>query len=152
MSMSSISDPILLVEDSENDILITKRAWKKGHIKNPLHIVNDGEEAISFLRREGRHSEAPAPSLILLDLKMPRMDGFEVLSEIKKDQRTKSIPVIVLTSSNRSSDIDRAYELGCNSYIVKPVNFEKFINAIVGLSHYWLEICTIPSYAPTGMY
>ena len=152
MRMSSISDPILLVEDSENDVLITRRAWKKGHIKNPLHVVNDGEEAIGFLRREGSHAGAPKPSLILLDLKMPKMDGFEVLQEIKRDARTRSIPVIVLTSSNRSSDIDRAYELGCNSYIVKPVNFEKFINAIVGLSHYWLEICTIPSCAPTGMY
>ena len=136
--------PILLAEDNLDDVLITKRAWQKGQIKNKLYVVNDGEEALEFLFKKGRYVDAPSPSLLLLDLKMPRVDGFEVLEKIKTNQELKKIPIIVLTSSRRDLDIDRAYELGCNSYIVKPVNFENFIEAVVEIQRYWLILCEIP--------
>ncbi len=124
------NNPVLLVEDNPDDVLITKRAWKKGQIQNQLIVVNNGEEALLFLRKEGKYSETPTPSLILLDLNMPRIDGFQVLELIKKSEKFNHIPVIVLTSSERSQDIDKAYKLGCNNYIVKPVSYEKFIEAV----------------------
>ena len=136
--------PILLAEDNADDILITRRAWKKGNIRNPLFVVKDGEEAIDFIYKKGNHKEAPTPSLLLLDLKMPKMDGFEVINQLKSDKKTKKIPIIILTSSSLDKDIDRAYELGCNSYICKPVNFENFIKAVVDIQHYWLILCKIP--------
>ena len=139
-----IDYPVLLVEDNPDDILITKRAWEKGRIKNPLHVVNNGEEALQFLRKEGRYKGAPTPCLVLLDLKMLRMDGFEVLEEIKGDDELKSIPIIVLTSSDREQDIERAYKLGCNSYIAKPMDFENFIKAVVEIKSYWLKLCKMP--------
>ena len=136
--------PILLAEDNTDDILMVKRAWKKGLLKNNLHIVNDGEEAIDFLYRRGKYSDAPKPSLILLDLKMPKIDGFKVLEIIKNDEELKQIPVIVLTGSNRDKDLERAYELGCNSYIVKPVTLDNFIQAVVDIQRYWILLCKIP--------
>ena len=143
--MNDSDHPILLVEDNPDDVLITKRAWSKGRIKNSLFVVNNGEEALKFLNKEENYTDVPLPCLILLDLKMPKMNGFEVLEVIKADDKLKNIPIIVLTSSNRYEDIDRAYKLGCNSYIIKPVNFEKFTKAITSLQQYWLNICTIPS-------
>ena len=122
--------PILLVEDNPDDVLITKRAWKKGHIKNEPLVVNDGEESLRFLRKEDNYMDALTPCLILLDLKMPKMDGFDVLDTIKDEDSLKSTPVIVLTSSERIQDVDKSYKLGCNSYIVKPVSYENFIKAI----------------------
>jgi CheY-like chemotaxis protein len=107
--------------------------------------VNDGEEALRFLHKKGDYSDAQIPCLILLDLKMPKSDGFEVLENIKNDDEMKKIPVIVLTSSDRPADIERAYALGCNSYIVKPVNFDKFIKALLEVENYWLVICKIPA-------
>ena len=136
--------PILMAEDSPDDILITRRAWKKGNIRNPLHVVKDGEEAIDFIYKKGRHTKAPKPSLMLLDLKMPKMDGFEVLSQLKSDNKYKKMPILVLTSSDRDQDVDRAYELGCNSYICKPVNFENFIKVVIEIQQYWLVLCKIP--------
>jgi two-component system response regulator len=136
--------PILLVEDSPEDVIITKRAWKKGCIKNELLVVNDGIEALRFLHKENEYAFAPTPCLILLDLKMPKMDGFEVLVTIKNDYSLKSIPVIVLTSSERIQDVEKAYKLGCNSYIVKPIYFDKFIKAVVNIDTYWFTICKLP--------
>lgn len=136
--------PILLAEDNEDDIVITERALKKGKIQNKLYVVRDGEEAIQFLRKEGKYKDAPTPALILLDLKMPKLDGFGVLKEIKSDDDQKSTPVIVLTSSARDKDIERAYKLGCNNYIVKPINFENFIKTVVEINKYWLLISKIP--------
>ena len=136
--------PILLAEDSVDDILITKRAWKEGQIKNPLYIVRDGEEAIDFLFKTGEYLDAPTPALVLLDLQMPRMDGFEVLLKLKTDEKFKKLPIIVLTSSPRDKDVDRAYQLGCNSYICKPVNFDNFIKAVIDIHKYWLVLCKIP--------
>jgi CheY-like chemotaxis protein len=136
--------PILLVEDNPNDVLITERACKIGQIKNKLIVARDGEEALNFLYRRGKYSYAPRPCLILLDLKMPRMDGFEVLETVKSDYSLKKIPIIVLTTSERSRDVEQAYQLGCNNYIVKPVGFENFLKAVVEIKCYWLILCEIP--------
>ena len=136
--------PILLVEDNEDDILITRRALKKGKIRNQLQVVHDGEEALEFLRNIGEFSEKVKPGLILLDLHMPKLDGFGVLKELKKDPDLKSIPVVVLTTSRRDKDVKLAFDLGCNSYIVKPVSFEKFINTVIQIQKYWLVVSTIP--------
>jgi len=130
--------PILMAEDNPDDVLITKRAWKKGNIKNKLYIVNNGAEALQFLYKQGAHVDAPTPTLMLLDLKMPRVDGFEVLKTIKQDPQLKRMPVIVLTTSNWDKDIQLAYDLGCNSYIVKPVGYENFLKAVVDIHRYWI--------------
>lgn len=136
--------PILLVEDNPDDIMITKRAFAKGRILNKLYVVQDGEEAIEFLRKRGKYKDVPTPTLVLLDLKMPKMNGFEVLEQIKGDKDLKSIPIVVLTSSERDKDIEEAYKLGCNSYIVKPVNFDNFIKTVVDIKEYWLSISRVP--------
>lgn len=137
--------PFLMAEHSPDDILITRRAWVKGQIKNKLYIVNNGEQALDFLNKRGEYSDAPTPSLLLLDLKMPKMDGFEVLEAMKGDADLKSIPVIVLTTSNRREDVERAYSLGCNSYIVKPVGYENFLHAVIEIQKYWIVLCEIPT-------
>lgn len=137
---------VLLVEDGPDYALITKRVWKKECDKNTLHVVNDGEQALRFLHKEEEYVDALPPCLLLLDLKMPGMDGFEVLEKIKGDDELKSIPVIVLTSSERSEDIERAYKLGCNSYIVKPRIFENVLKAIIEIKRYWLTTCKVPRY------
>lgn len=136
--------PILMAEDNQDDIIITKRAWKKGQIKNDLYIVNNGEEALDFVFKRGSYADAPTPAIMLLDLKMPRMDGFEVLESLKKSEQYKKIPIIVLTTSEREQDIKKAYNLGCNSYIVKPVNFENFIKSVIEIHKYWIIQCKIP--------
>jgi len=136
--------PFLLVEDSPDDIMITKRAFAKGRIKNKLYVAQNGEEAIDFFKKRGKFKDAPTPALVLLDLKMPKINGFEVLKEIKSDEELKSIPIIVLTSSEREKDIEEAYKIGCNSYIVKPVSFENFIKTVIEIKEYWLTISRIP--------
>jgi CheY-like chemotaxis protein len=136
--------PILLVEDNLDDILITKRAMAKGRIRNKLYIVHDGEEALEFFKKQGKYKDAPTPTLVLLDLKMPKLDGFGVLKEVKSDENLKSIPIIVLTSSERDKDIDLAYKLGANNYIMKPVNFDNFIETILSIKYYWLTISKVP--------
>lgn len=135
---------ILLVEDNPDDIIITKRALQKGKVNNRLYIVHDGEEALQFLKRTGPYEDAPKPALILLDLKMPKVNGFEVLEEIKQDKDLKSIPIIMLTTSAREIDIEKAYQLGCNNYIIKPVSFENFIQTVIKMKEYWLNISRIP--------
>ena len=144
IKQSKRGDPVLLVEDNPDDVLITKHAWKKGKINADLYIVNNGEEALDFLNKRNEYKDAPSVSLMLLDLKMPRMNGFEVLEHIKQDQILKKLPIIVLTTSPRSSDVERAYELGCNSYIVKPVGFDNFVNAVTQIENYWIELAVSP--------
>lgn len=138
--------PILLVEDDEDDIAITGRAFRKGRIANPLYVTRDGEEAIEFLRRQGRYegTQVPRPGLILLDLNMPRLSGREVLKIIKNDPDLKLIPVIVLTTSSDESDILHCYEDGANTYITKPVDFTNFLAAVVVIGEYWLCLAEIP--------
>ncbi len=137
--------PILLVEDNPDDILITQRAWKKGLIKNRLYVVNDGEQALEFIYKKGEYADAPTPSLMLLDLKMPKVDGFEVLKTVKQDEALKKMPIVVLTSSRDNVDLDRAYGLGCNSFIVKPVGYDNFLEAVIDIQKYWIIICEIPT-------
>ena len=143
VTINPYGNSILMAEDNPDDIMITQRAWKKGQIKNPLYIVNNGEETIEFLYKKGSYIDAPTPSLLLLDLKMPRMDGFEVLSKLKGDSRFRKMPIIVLTTSDREKDIERAYNLGCNSYICKPMTFENFIKVVIEIQQYWLFLCKI---------
>ena len=135
---------VLLVEDNPDDVLITQRAWKKASIKNRLFVLNDGEAALKYLKKEEEYSKVSAPGLVLLDLKMPGVNGFDVLKVIKAEATLRRIPIIVLTSSDNKQDIDLAYRLGCNSYIVKPVGFESLLKAVTEIKDYWLEISKIP--------
>ena len=132
---------ILLVEDNPDDLQLTVRALKKANLANHIHIARDGAEALDFIFCEGAHAARRienTPKVILLDLKLPKVDGREVLERIKRDPRTKMIPVVMLTSSKEQNDIVESYQLGVNSYIVKPVNFERFATAVQQLAMYWL--------------
>ena len=132
---------ILIVEDSQQDLDLALRALRKAKLTNRIQAVRDGEEALQFLFCQGPHSGRKienGPKVILLDLKLPKVDGLEVLQRIKADPRTKTIPVVVLTSSKEQSDVVESYHLGVNSYIVKPVNFEQFSEAVQKLGMYWL--------------
>ena len=136
--------PILMAEDNPDDVLITRRSWKKAQIQNRLYVVGDGEQALDFLFRRGEYADAPRISLMLLDINMPKVNGFEVLEVVKGDPVLRKMPVIVLTTSNRIKDVERAYELGCNSYIVKPVGYENFLQAVKDIQMYWLIHCKMP--------
>ncbi len=135
---------ILLVEDSPSHVLITREALQEAKILNTLHVVEDGVEAMAFLRNEGTYKNAPRPDLILLDLNLPRKDGREVLEEIKADTRLKHIPVVVLTTSSAEEDVVRAYGLHANCYVVKPVEFDSFVKAVRSIEHFWFSIVTLP--------
>lgn len=135
---------ILLAEDSPHDIRFIQQALSQGGLINNLHIVNDGEDALDFLYRRGNYPEAPRPDLILLDLNMPNVDGQEVLEDIKNNEDLKTIPVIVLTSSEAELDILQAYRAHVNAYIVKPVDFEKFIGVVKKIEDFWLVIVRRP--------
>jgi two-component system response regulator len=132
---------LLLVEDNPQDLEMTQRALKKANLANRIHVARDGAEALDFIFCAGSHAGrelADGPKVILLDLKLPKIDGLEVLRRIKADARTKMIPVVVLTSSKEQSDVVESYNLGVNSYIVKPVDFEGFADAVRNLGFYWL--------------
>ncbi|WP_184263827.1 response regulator [Novispirillum itersonii] len=131
---------ILLVEDNPGDARLAAEAFKEGTIPTHLHVASDGIEAMAFLRRQGRHESAPRPDLILLDLNLPRKDGREVLAEIKEDPALRRIPVIVLTTSQAESDVSRAYDLHANCYIVKPVDFDRFIDVVKGIEDFWCSL------------
>ena len=137
----SRSGHILLVEDNASDAELTLRALKKAHVANDVHVVRDGAEALEFLFGEGAHGGRAGlalPRVVLLDLKLPKVGGLEVLRRVKGDPRTKAIPVIVLTSSREEKDLVASYDLGANSYIVKPVDSEKFFEAVQEIGLYWL--------------
>lgn len=139
---------ILLVEDNPEDVEITLRAFQKYHLANKIHVVRDGEEALECLFSTGRYAERSLCSntrLILLDLKLPKVDGIEVLQRCKSDPRTKNIPVVVLTSSREERDLIDSYNLGVNSYVVKPVDFRQFTEAIRQLGLYWMLMNQLPS-------
>jgi CheY-like chemotaxis protein len=132
---------ILIVEDSEDDLDMTLRSLRRANLANRIQIARDGVEALEFIFCEGAHANRKienGPKVILLDLKLPRIDGMEVLKRIKTDPRTQMIPVVILTSSKEQKDVVESYQLGVNSYIVKPVNFESFAAAVVELGMYWL--------------
>ncbi|MDG6256397.1 MAG: response regulator [Methanomicrobiaceae archaeon] len=135
---------ILLVEDNPGDVRLTKEALREGKVRNNLHIVMDGEEAMAFLRKEGEYAGAPRPDLILLDLNLPRKDGREVLAEIKDDEDLKSIPVVVLTTSQAEEDVARTYNLHANCYITKPVDLEQFLHVVHSIENFWLSIVKLP--------
>lgn len=128
---------ILLVEDNPADILLTQEAFEEAHFPHRLHLARDGVEALSFLRREGSHGQAPAPDVILLDLNMPRMSGLEVLDVLKVDEVLRNIPVVVLTTSRAEGDIWRSYNLHANAYIPKPVTVSEFVDIIRSFGSFW---------------
>ncbi len=139
---------ILLVEDNPNDVELTLRALKRHNLANKVHVAKDGAEALDFIFATGTHSGQNVrnhPKVVLLDLKLPKVDGIEVLRRIKSDEGTKKIPVVVLTSSKEETDVLESYKLGVNSYIVKPVDFDRFIQEISELGLYWLLLNQLPS-------
>lgn len=145
--MTTESIPILLVEDNENDVLLIKRAFRKAKIAPPMAIATDGDEALAYLARTGEYADGqkyPIPLLILLDLKLPRRSGLEVLEWIRQQPKLRHLLVVVLTSSQENSDLDRAYELGVNSYLVKPVYFQDLVSLIELIDAYWFKTNKTP--------
>jgi CheY-like chemotaxis protein len=135
---------ILLVEDNPGDARLTREALKEGKIRNNLHHAKDGVEALAFLRREGGFAGAPTPDIVLLDLNLPKKDGRQVLAEMKADETLKTIPVVVLTTSEAEQDILRSYELHANCYVTKPVDLEKFISIVRAIEDFWLAVVKLP--------
>jgi CheY-like chemotaxis protein len=135
---------VLMVEDDEGDVLMTREAFEYYKISNRLHVVPDGEQALQFLRRTGPYAEAPRPGLILLDVNLPRRSGLEVLAELKQDPDLLTIPVVMLTTSRAEEDIIRSYSLHANAFITKPVDFEHFIEAIREIDEFFLTLVCLP--------
>jgi CheY-like chemotaxis protein len=143
--------PILMAEDDENDVFFVERAFRQSQVLNPLQRVKDGEEAIAYLKGErcfADRAQYPLPHLMLLDLKMPRKNGFEVIQWIRQQPGLKRLPIVVLTSSKEDPDVNRAYELGANTYLVKPVKFEGLVDMMKALNLYWLILAEKPSVVP----
>jgi len=136
---------ILLVEDSPSDADLTVEALSDGKVLNNLHWVEDGVEALAFLRRQGKYNNAPRPDLILLDLNLPKKDGREVLAQIKVDPQLKLIPVVVLTTSAADRDIFKTYELNANCYVTKPIDLDQFISVVKLIETFWLAVVKLPS-------
>jgi len=139
---------ILLVEDSPSDVLATREAVKESKLSCELQVVEDGAEALAFLRREGRYTSVPTPDLVLLDWNLPRKDGREVLMEIKSDEHLRLIPVVVLTSSMASGDVIRAYGLHANCCITRPADFKRLVEVVSAINHFWFDVVTLPSRGP----
>jgi CheY-like chemotaxis protein len=135
---------LLLVEDNPGDVELTREALEEARVRNHLHVVTDGEEALEFLRRQGRHAQAPRPDLVLLDLNLPRMSGSDVLAAIKGDPELRRIPVVVLTTSQAEKDVLGAYELHANAYIVKPVDLDQFLGVVRSVEGFWLAVVKFP--------
>lgn len=136
---------ILLVEDNPGDVRLTREAMKEAKLRNQLHVVSDGVEALAFLRRQGAYANAVRPHLVLLDLNLPRKDGREVLAEIKQDTSLRRIPVVILTSSEAEVDILKAYDLHANCYISKPVDIEQFLKVVKSIEDFWVTIVKLPT-------
>ncbi len=137
--------PILLVEDDPGDVLLIRESFADHKVANELTVVSDGVEALAFLRREGGHASAPRPGLVLLDLNLPRMNGIEVLAEIKSDPLLTTIPVVVLTTSDAEEDIARSYKLHANAYITKPVEFERFKHVVHQIDEFFIGVVKLPA-------
>ena len=145
--MNESNKVILLVEDNPDDVELTLRAFKRSHLMNPIVVARDGIEALDFLFARGPHAErvnAPLPTLVILDLKLPKLDGLGVLKAIRADQRTALLPVVILTSSKEEQDMISGYSLGANSYVRKPVDFSEFLEAVKVLGIYWLMLNETP--------
>lgn len=138
---------VLLVEDNDDDVELTKIGFKRAKFAVNLRNVRNGEECMAFLRKEGKYADAPTPDLILLDLNMPRMDGREVLEEVTHDEHLNHLPIVVLTTSDAHKDVLMSYKLRCNSYIVKPIDFQNFSKVIQSLADYWFTLVVLPSEA-----
>lgn len=141
---------ILLVEDSPTDILLTREALESSKLLNRLHVVEDGEQALAFLRREGPYAQAPRPGLILLDLNLPKKSGRELLEDIKSDASLKTIPIVVLSTSKAEEDIARSYGLHANCYITKPVEFTNFAQVVQSIRQFWFQVVTLPPSSLNG--
>jgi len=135
---------VLLVEDSPGDVRLTREAFRDANVSIKLHVAADGTEAMAFLRKEGDHRDAPRPDLILLDLNLPKMDGREVLAHIKADEGLKTIPTVILTTSEAESDIMKSYQLQANVYLSKPVQLEAFENLVKSINDFWLTKAKLP--------
>lgn len=146
MSEQSEGRPIeiLLVEDSPGDARLAREGLKESKVRNTMHVVGDGVEAMAFLRREGQYRDVPRPDLILLDLNLPRKDGREVLKEVKEDEDLKRIPVVILTISKDEEDVLRTYNLHANCYVVKPIDLNRFIKVVKAVEDFWLTIVKLP--------
>jgi two-component system response regulator len=144
---------ILLVEDNDDDVALTLRAFKRSHLMNPIDVARDGVAALDYLFARNAHehrASLPLPTLVILDLKLPRLDGLGVLKAIRADERTRFLPVVILTSSKEEQDLISGYALGANSYVRKPVDFTEFIEAAKVLGFYWLMINQLPPERPNG--
>lgn len=135
---------ILLVEDNEGDAHLTLQALASAKMRNRVSVAEDGVEAMEFLRREGRHANAPRPDVILLDLNLPRMDGREVLLELKKDPSLKTIPVVVITTSSAEEDVIKSYALQAACYVTKPVDLKQFLHVVQSIGDFWLQVVRLP--------
>ncbi len=135
---------ILMVEDNPGDVRLTQEALKESKVRNKMHVVEDGVEALAFLRREGQYADAPHPDLILLDLNLPRKNGREVLAEIKEDPDLRRIPVVILTISQAEEDVLKTYDLHANCYITKPVDLDQFIKVVRSIEDFWFGIVKLP--------
>ena len=135
---------VLLVEDDPGDVLMTREAFEDNKVRNNLHVVSDGVEALAYLRRAGEHADSAVPDLILLDLNLPRKDGREVLAEIKADEELRRIPVVVLTTSEAEEDVLRSYQLHANAYVTKPVDFDRFIEVVRQIDEFFVEVVRLP--------
>ncbi len=149
MNPTSNAIEILLAEDNPNDVELTLAALEDSKVENRPHIVRDGVEAMAFLRQEGEYANAPRPDIIFLDLNMPRKSGREVLEEVKADEVLSTIPVVVLTTSKAEEDILRSYKLQAAAYVTKPVDFDRFVEAIRAIDQFWFRVVSYPTVAPT---
>lgn len=144
VSLPTHSFDVLLVEDDPGDVLMTREAFDDDRIGGVLHVVNDGVEAMAFLRREAPYADAPEADLVLLDLNLPRRNGIEVLAEIKDDDRLRRIPVVILTTSDAAEDIERSYQLHANAYVTKAVDFDRFVDDVRSIDDFFITVVRLP--------
>lgn len=140
MATATAPIEVLLVEDSPADVRLTREALKEAKVRNNVHVAVDGVDAMEFLHRRGKHANAPIPDLILLDLNLPKKDGREVLEDIKRNERFRRIPVVILTTSQSEQDILESYQLSANAYVTKPVDLEQFLDVVKSIEGFWLEV------------
>ncbi len=144
MSIKHRAAEILLVEDNPGDVRLAKEGLKESKVANNLYVVDDGVEAMAFLRKEGNYTDVVTPDLVLLDLNLPKKDGREVLAEIKGDKNLRRIPIVILTTSQAEEDVMKTYDLHANCYVTKPVDMDQFVKIVKSLNNFWFEMVTLP--------